>query len=304
MLHLSPVVPNSGPEPPPELEAQLRRCCAAYLEPGLNDSFMATARQLASSPITLLRQELLAELLPVARSIRTSVEANLNALSSSRASMWARDLAQPHTWLMSGSQEPTRMLEEHLRLVQANVAANGSALRTIGERGGGRTHLDRLYVTVLTEQTATLANFTSQAQSALALMRQDCVGRYLHTCELVCDLLATVMRRIEQLVEQRIACLEERAGMQLLQLAPPEEPGARGDEAIAKQLADEAYLAYGNQLRAGMDSDINQAAGAARAARGAEAAAAAACGEVGVGPRSALQTAHTLVHLVQPRGSS
>ena len=175
---LSPLPPPIGAplalsQLPDWLEAQLKASARAYMDIPVGE------------PCEVLSGHAQA-MLASTQSLADRAATNLALLRSAAAAMSPAELAEPLAW-MARSQEIPRQLDEHLMMAFAGVTANGASLRTAMEAGPG---CDPRFIQ---QSNGDLARFLCQAQSAMALMRQDICGRFFACCCLVGELLVDVL---------------------------------------------------------------------------------------------------------------
>ena len=259
----APSQPLLSPPPPSDtahlsqlpdgLEAQLRASAAAYEDLPLAERLFSFLSEQAAVRFLDASAQLVAVMAPFTLALAQNARANHAALRAAVSAMSPEQLAEPHAW-MARSQELPRVLDEHLVFLFAGVAANGASIRA-GEEilrtlpPGSQllpTVCEQAYAEFIKQSNSDMARFVSQAQSCLALMRQESCGRFFAACCLVGELLVDVLEHLVALMGQHMRCLEEReASAQLLQLAP----AMAGGEGLTTQVLPVLYKAYTDELK-------------------------------------------------------
>ena len=178
-------------------------------------------RDHAAIPCELLSGNIVHDMLSSTQALTDRAAENLERLRSATAAMSRAELANPLAW-MACSQELPRQLDEHLMAALAGVAFSGASLLRLqsalepGPDGLG-TVCDQVFLRFIQQSNGDVARFLCQAQSAMALMRQDICGRFFACCCLVGELLVAVLGFRVAMARLQLSCAAEReASAQLL----------------------------------------------------------------------------------------
>ena len=193
---------------PAGLEAQLRASASAYMDLPAGEQAFAFLRLHAAIDCEILSQHFGQATLLAVQAQAGGVAANLAQLRASAAAMTAAELAEPLAW-MDRSHELSRLLDEHLMVAYASVAANRASMRCL--RMASETVCDQAYLGFIQKSNGDLARFLCQAQCAMALMRQDTCGGFSVCCCLVGELLVDVLNFLAATMQLQLSCVEARA---------------------------------------------------------------------------------------------
>ena len=183
------------------------------------EQVFAFLRDHAAIPCELLSGTIVHVMLPSTQTLADRAAENLVGLRAAAAAMSQAELADPLAW-MARSQEMPRLLDEHLMAALAGVASSGASLLRLQsalDADGLGTVCDQAYLRFMQQSNGNLARFLCQAQSAMALMRQEICGRFYACCCLVAELLVDVLGCQVATARLQLSCAAEReASTQLL----------------------------------------------------------------------------------------
>ena len=197
---------------PDGLEAQLRASAAASMDVPAGEQAYDFLRDHAAIPCELLSRNIVHVMLPSTQALADIAAANLFRLRAAAAAMSPAELANPLAW-MARSQELPRQLDEHLMVVFAGVASSGASLVRLHsalDADGLGTVCDQAFQRFMQQSNSDLARFLCQAQSAMALMRQEICGRFLACSCLVGELLVEVLGFRVAMERLQLSCATER----------------------------------------------------------------------------------------------